>query len=244
MWMANLDKNWQIIEETMRQIDFSRCGTFYRGAEDGRLYWRDGSWEILAVMKEPKITDDTPRLGTFRLNGVRAELIKIHDAGELQNVEKNWMPTYEKNSLFDYIYSSTAVYITDLGKKYVRKETNEIGNNIRGGSCLWDLGDWGYLAVVHEVDPFKQMVYSARSFAYRAKTFRRYYHRFARYDKTGKLIGLSDRFRFAGVRIEFAAGLVISEDDVIVSYGYKDVASYLGRIKLNKVKELIHDIDS
>jgi hypothetical protein len=244
MWMANLDKNWQIIEETMRQIDFSECGTFLRGPEDGRLYWRDGSWEILAVMKEPKITADAPRLGTFRLNGSKAELLKIHDAGELQDVEKNWMPTYEKNSLFDYIYSSTAVYIADLGKKYIRKETSEVGNNIRGGSCLWDLEDWGYLAIVHEVDPFKQMVYSARSFAYRMRLFRRYYHRFARYDKTGKLIGLSDRFRFAGVRIEFAAGLVISEDDVIVSYGYKDVASYLGRIKLNKVKELIHDIDS
>jgi hypothetical protein len=244
MWMANLDKNWQIIEETVRQIDFSGCGQFLRGAEDGRLYWRDGAWELLAVMREPKITDDTPRLGTFRLAGSKAELIKLYMGDDLQPVEKNWMPTYEKNPLFDFVYSATAVYVTGIGKKYLRKETSQAGANVRGGSCLWDLGDWGYLAIVHEVEPFKQMVYSARHFSYGSKNFRRYYHRFARYDKTGKLIGLSDRFRFAGVRIEFAAGLVVSEDDVIVSYGFKDVASYLGKIKLSRIKELIHAIDS
>lgn len=244
MWLANLDSDWQIIEETMREIDFSDCGTFLRGAEDGRLYWRNGAWEILSVMKEPSITDDMPRLGTFRLNGSKAELIKVYFEGDLQDVEKNWMPTYEKNSSFDFIYSSTSIYIENLGKSKLRSKSIQAGNNIRGGSCLWDLGDWGYLAIVHEVEPFKQMMYSARSFVFRNRTFRRYYHRFARYDKTGKLIGLSDRFQFAGVRIEFAAGLVVSEDDVIVSYGYKDIASYLGKIRLDKVKELINDIGS
>jgi hypothetical protein len=244
MWLANLDKNWQIIEETVRQIDFSDCGQFLRGPEDGRLYWRNGAWEILSVMREPKITDDVPRLGTFRLTGVKAELVKLHTEGDLQDVEKNWMPTYEKNSLFDFIYSATDTYAIGVGTKCVRDPITQANNDIRGGSCLWDLGEWGYLAIVHEVEHFKQMVYSARHFSYGSKNFRRYYHRFARYDKTGKLIGLSDRFRFAGVRIEFAAGLVIFKDDVIVSYGFKDVASYLGKIKLSKVKELIHDINS
>jgi hypothetical protein len=243
MWMANLDKNWQIIEETMRELDFSENGKFMRGAEDGRLYWRDGAWEILSVMKEPHLTNDVPRLGTFRLDGVKAKLLNIYDTDDLQPVEKNWMPTYEKNPLFDFVYSATSIYVNDLGKKSLREPSIQAGNNIRGGSCLWDLGDWGYIAIVHEVDPFKQMVYSARSFAYRAKTFRHYYHRFARYDRSGKLIGLSDRFKFTGVRIEFAAGLVISENDVIVSYGHKDVASYLAKISLNKVKDLIHVID-
>lgn len=243
MWMANLSSDWQIIEETMKELDFSGCGNFMRGPEDGRLYWRDGSWEILSVMKEPYITNNVPRLGTFKLDGNKAKLIKIHDEGDLQAVEKNWMPTYEKNPLFDYVYSSTDVYVTGLGKKRLRKPTIDAGNNIRGGSCLWDLGDYGYIAIVHEVDPFRQLVYSQRSFSYRSKLFRRYYHRFARYDRHGKLIGLSDRFRFNGVRIEFAAGLVVSGNDVIVSYGYKDVASYLGKIPLKTVKELINDIN-
>jgi hypothetical protein len=243
MWMANLDDNWQIIEETMRELDFSKNGRFLRGPEDGRLYWRDGAWEILSVMKEPHITNDVPRLGTFRLNGNEATLLKIYDAVDLQDVEKNWMPTYEKNPSFDFIYSATSVYVDGVGKKRLRKPTAKAGNNIRGGSCLWDLGDWGYLAIVHEVEPYKQTMYSSRTFSYRSKTFRRYYHRFARYSKEGKLIGLSDKFKFNDVRIEFSAGLVISKDEeVIVSYGYKDVSSYLGKIDLQTVLEMIEDV--
>jgi len=86
-------------------------------------------------------------------------------------------------------------------------------------------------------------MYSSRTFSYRSKTFRRYYHRFARYSKEGKLIGLSDKFKFNDVRIEFSAGLVISKDEeVIVSYGYKDVSSYLGKIDLQTVLEMIEDV--
>jgi hypothetical protein len=35
--------------------------------------------------------------------------------------------------------------------------------------------------------------------------------------------------------------LVVSGDDVIVSYGYKDVAAYLGKIKISKVMELLNE---
>jgi predicted GH43/DUF377 family glycosyl hydrolase len=56
------------------------------------------------------------------------------------------------------------------------------------------------------------------------------------------LIGLSDRFKFDGVRIEFAAGLVVDGTDVIISYGYKDVVAKLAKIKLAKVKKMIKEV--
>jgi hypothetical protein len=241
MWLANLDSDWQIIEETMREIDFSKCGHFLRGPEDGRLYWRDGHWEILSVMREPHVTDDVPRLGTFKLSGTRAKLLKLHTKGNLQPVEKNWMPTYEVNDLFDFVYSAGSVYKSDIGKIYRRDPSDEAGSNIRGGSCLWNLGD-KYLAIVHEVKIKQVNEYSARHFGYRNKVIRQYLHRFVTYDKTGKLIEISDPFSFEGVGIEFAAGLVVSGDDVIVSYGYKDVASYLGKIKLDAVIAMLKKV--
>lgn len=88
MFLANLDESWSIIEATQREVDFSGCGTFLRGPEDGRLYWRDGAWEISAVMREPYVTDDIPRIGTFRLDGTKASLLKLHTDGDLQPVEK------------------------------------------------------------------------------------------------------------------------------------------------------------
>ena len=62
------------------------------------------------------------------------------------------------------------------------------------------------------------------------------------YDNSGALTKISDKFKFEGARIEFAAGLVLSGDDVIISYGYKDVASYLAKIPLNKVLEMTKDV--
>jgi hypothetical protein len=241
MWMANLDSDWKIIEETMREIDFSRAGDFLRGPEDGRLYWRDGSWYILAVMKEPRITNNIPRIGTFKINKTKAELIKLYTEGDLQPVEKNWMPLHEHNELFDFVYSGDSVYKSEVGKIYRHDVSLEMGKNIRGGSQLWNIGD-KYLAIIHETFIKKINVYSARHFGYRDKIIRTYLHKFATYDKTGKLVELSDPFTFEGNNIEFAAGLVLSGDDVIISYGYKDVAAYLGKIKLNIVIEMLKEV--
>jgi hypothetical protein len=238
MFLSNLDENWQIIEETVREIDFSRCGEFLRGPEDGRLYWRDGGWELSAVMREPYITNDIPRIGTFRLSGTKAKLVKIYTEGDIQPVEKNWMPSYELTDNFDFIYSATSVYKSGVGKIYKRDATKQAGNNVRGGSCLWDLGD-KYLAITHEAIITSEHVYTPRMFGYRNKVTRQYLHRFAAYDKTGKLIELSDPFTFNDVNIEFAAGLVVAGDEVVVSYGYKDVAAYLGKIKLDKVLSML-----
>jgi hypothetical protein len=49
MWLGTLKNDWTLDLETLREIDFSEAGIhFKRGAEDGRLYWVDGSWEITA----------------------------------------------------------------------------------------------------------------------------------------------------------------------------------------------------
>jgi hypothetical protein len=234
MFLGNLTSDWKLAPDSLREIDFSGVGNYLRGPEDGRLYWRDGGWEILSVMREPHITNDIPRLATYKINGTKATLVKIHTEGDIQPIEKNWMPTYEKNPNFDFIYSATSVYNVGSGKVRLREATEEAGNNIRGGSCLWDIGD-KYLAITHEAIIKTEKVYTQRIFGYRDKVIRTYMHRFASYDKTGKLLEVSDPFSFQGANVEFAAGLVLSEDDVIVSYGYKDVAAYLGKIKLDAV---------
>lgn len=240
IWMAKLSSDWQIIEETMTKIDFSESGiTFLRGAEDARLYWRDDGWEFTACLREPQVP--LPRIGKFRLTSNKAKLIDVFNDGELYDVEKNWMTTYDKNPNFDYVYGPTSVYMNGIGVKQVREMKDSI-EDIRGGSPLWDIGNSEYLAIVHESDITSQSVYSPRMFGYAEVVIRRYYHRFAKYNINGKLIGVSPKFKFDGVRIEFAAGLVVSGDDVVISYGYKDVASYLAKISLKTVMEMIEDV--
>jgi predicted GH43/DUF377 family glycosyl hydrolase len=238
-WMGKLDENFQIVDVSMKMIDFSNCGiTFKRGAEDGRLFWRDGSWWFTAGIKEDAAP--LPRIALFKLDEkLAATLVKIFNDGELYDVEKNWMPPYQKNPNFDFVYSGTEVYVEGVGPTSVRTSNDEV-ENVRGGSCLWEMGDGSYLAIIHKSNDYFTTGYDPRKFGV-VKTKRRYYtHCFAKYDSRGVLTQMSDEFVFEKPQIEFAAGLVVDGDSVYVSYGYKDVASYLGRIEVTKVLEMLH----
>lgn len=237
MWLANLDENWQIYN--LREIDFSEAGIrFTRGAEDGRLYWHNGAWEITAGLMEPGIP--LPRIGRFRLYGLRAQLVEIYEDGQLYDIEKNWMAPVIKSDKFDYIYNPISIYKVGVGPIKVRQASEGV-RHVRGGSQLWPI-DGGYLAIIHEASVDLVYMYIPRYFGYKNVKVRSYSHKFAKYDLNGKLIGLSEKFKLSDARIEFAAGLVVHEDDVIVSYGYKDVASYLGKIKLSNVLSMIKEV--
>jgi hypothetical protein len=241
MFIAKLDENWQIVESTLKELDFSGCGHFLRGPEDGRLYWQDGTWHILSGMREPHISEDTPRIASYRLDGEKATLLKLHTEGELNPCEKNWMPFYKKPEDCDYIYSAISVYKSGLGKIYKREKSELVSERIRGGSALWPLENFN-LAIVHEVDTREETKYSNRKFGMVTRTERNYFHRFARYSADGTLTHLSEKFKLSDADIEFAAGLVVAGDEIIVSYGYKDVAAYLGRIKLDAVMQMLKEV--
>lgn len=241
IWIGQLSDNLEIVDGTMQKVDFSDCGiAFKRGAEDGRLYWRGGGWEFLAGLKEEGI--DFPRIGRFMLDSnYKATLVEIMNDGWLRGVEKNWMPPYEVNENFDYVYSPTEVYKSGLGVVEVGDLTAET-KGVRGGSCLWKLDDGSYLAIVHKATAEVIERYNPRVFGTQFARLRRYLHCFARYDECGKLIQLTEPFIFENYSVEFAAGLVVKNDDVIVSYGIKDAASALGSIKLNKVLKELKDV--
>lgn len=240
IWIGSLDENLEIIESTMRKVDFSECGmTFKRGAEDGRLFWREDSWWFVAGLKEDGIY--YPRIGLFKLDeNYKATLVEVMNDGWLYWVEKNWMPPYEVNQNFDYIYSPTGVYKSGIGPVELRDMTYKT-KGVRGGSCLWDLGDGTYLALVHKAYMEVTEEYNPRTFGRSPKRIRTYTHCFARYSNEGRLIALTDEFTFHAKTIEFGAGLIIDGDDVIVSYGYRDVSSYLGKISLSKVMEMLDE---
>lgn len=238
-WLGKLSEDLEIEPSSWHEVDFSDAGmTFQRGAEDPRLFWRDDSWWFTAGLKEPGIF--YPRIGLFQLDeSFKAHLVEIYDCGWMRDVEKNWMPTYEYNENFDYVYSATAVYKD--GSIERRALAKAIGG-ARGGSCLWKLDDYGYIAIVHFAHKAVVERYNPRLFGTEYAKTRRYTHAFARYSEDGTLIGLSRQFVFENFKIEFAAGLVVKGDDVIVSYGKQDVASYLGKIKLDKVLSLIEEV--
>lgn len=241
LWMAKLDETMiNLVEDSITELDYSTAGIdFKRGPEDGRLYWVDNGWEFTAGLLEPSVP--LPRIARFKIIESKVELMSIYTAGELYDIEKNWVGTTDASGNFEYIYNPVSVYVDSVGPKKVRDVSDGI-RHVRGGTQLIPLPSGEYLSVIHEAVVKEKYIYIPRHFAYKTVRVRKYFHKFAKYDNNGRIIGLSDPFTFTDARIEFAAGLAIKDKTLFVSYGHQDVASYLAKIDLNKALEMINDI--
>jgi hypothetical protein len=212
-----------------------------RGAEDAKLYYRDGSWQFTAIVKEADGVP-IPRLVRFVIHGTRAEMIEFggFNGEDPSKAEKNWMLPYKENEHFDYIYSSTKKVLNRF--LYNVRDDNEHTKNIRGGSNLWKLDDGTYLALVHKTYVKKVEYYDSNRFGVCTNSVKNYEHRFARYNEYGVLFQLSEPFQFLGHGIEFGAGLIVKNDEVWVSFGKEDISSHIGKIKLETVMEMLKEV--
>jgi len=244
MWFVRLSDDLELIEDTLKEISFVPWEIpMIRGAEDARLIWVDDSWEFTATVYE-RGTIPYPRMARFRLKDYQATILNFYmvsPSEPFQQVEKNWMPPHTPSKKFDYIYSQTSTYSNVTGISKVRPVPN-LDRSLRGGSQLLSLDSGDYLAVVHETEDNYVERYSSKVFGITQINLRKYFHRFAVYTSDGVLSGVSDRFKFDEADIEFASGLVLKDEDLIISYGRKDMVSMLAKIKLSKVLEMIKNV--
>lgn len=97
---------------------------------------------------------------------------------------------------------------------------------IRGGSQLVHVADGTWLGIGHEMR-FLQ----GRKF---------YWHTFVTVDSMGQLVGKSPPIKLVPDRgIEFAAGLVIDGDRVVISFGVDDAECKIGETRLSAVLEIL-----
>jgi hypothetical protein len=245
VWLAKMsDDAWNM--ESYARVDVQADPPLKRGAEDPRLYWRDGGFEMIAtVLDAPHVKGGVGRMTRLSLDhhNYTAQLLEVYPAppNRQLRVEKNWMRTVDGSGNFDFIYGPNSVV---QGKKF-----KSVGNTdglppLRGGTQLLTMGDETYIAlahVTHEVR-LKTPVYSANKFSVVYPTTRYYVHRFVKYNIDGKIIGWSDEFRLGSYPIEYAAGMVQVGDHFIISYGVEDKSSCLARIPVSDVLENICDI--
>jgi hypothetical protein len=233
--------------ENLREIKFDSIPLadedlrVVRGAEDAKLFWRNGAWHFTAVMKEP-YGIPIPRMAKFIIKNDVAHFLDLNGFINEDNkkAEKNWMSPYNENPNFDYVYGPDKI-VKDRELITVR-DINEETSGLRGGSNLWDLGDETYLAIVHKTYIKKTEYFSSRRFGVVQAEIRNYEHRFARYDNQGRLFQLSPPFQFIGPGVEFAAGLVVLGEQVVVSFGKNDMASYLASIELSTTMSILRDV--
>jgi hypothetical protein len=100
---------------------------------------------------------------------------------------------------------------------------------LRGGTQLVYVADGSWLGIAHEM----KFVGSKKM----------YWHVFYLVDSRGKLTATSVPVKLAPEGIEFAAGMAIEADRVIVSFGVDDMHCRLGETRLSAVMEQLRPVD-
>ena len=102
-------------------------------------------------------------------------------------------------------------------------------SGLRGGTQLVRVTEDAWLGVGHEMKFVSGKKY--------------YWHTWYLVDARGKMIAASESMKLAQAGIEFAAGMAIDGDRVVVSFGVDDMDCRLGETKLSAVMEILKPIE-
>lgn len=148
--------------------------------------------------------------------------------------EKNWMPIVDRPYQFVKWTNPTEVAKynpdTKTTETIVLTQYQQLNTrDLRGGSQVIPYKDH-YIAVLHEVDLFKSE---------QGRKNATYRHRFAVWDQDFNLLRVSPLFDFMDGRIEFACGMTEYNDQILITFGFQDNASFLLAINKSTIDELV-----
>jgi predicted GH43/DUF377 family glycosyl hydrolase len=179
------------------------------------------------------------RIGLFRLelNTMTAHFIEKYEGPDKKRVEKNWsVVAGESVPEFDLVYGPNSVYKN--GKVNQLKPAGKY-KNLRGGTQLIPWED-GYLSVWHITRKKHTNVFNSRTFSMERPDLRDYTHVFVLHNKDGSIRKVSEEFIFGSGVVEFAAGIIEHNGNVIISWGHDDAWSWLAIIRADSVSKMLH----
>lgn len=148
--------------------------------------------------------------------------------------EKNWMPISDRP--YQYVKWTNPTEVVEYNpetkqtKTIVLTEYQKLNTrDLRGGSQVIPYENH-YLGLLHEVDLFRSEA-GRKNATYR--------HRFALWDQSFNLLRVSPGFDFMGGEVEFACGMTEYKDQILITFGFQDNASYLLVTNKSSINELI-----
>jgi hypothetical protein len=238
-WFADLDKNFKI--KDLRQIDTSKLDIpIFRGLEDPKLIWDKDHWKFTAVMMEKHTPVARMAVGHLDKKATKVVSIEKYPGIDSKRPEKNWMVSPIPNPNFDFIYGPNATIKDGILSTWMTDHPDI--SALRGNTNLHPLEDGTYLAVVHRMWGKSENSFSRQTFGTVTSHHRNYVHHFARYDEKGHIISLSGGFHFFQTGVEFAAGIVATNKEFVISYGSKDVSSHLAFISQSTVLKSLRPV--
>ena len=188
------------------------------GLEDCRLRHTPSGVGVSATVRNVAPYDGSCRIATADLNieSARFENLRVLALSAGQEHEKNWMPW---NDGWVYACCGNGHVLTVDSDPVVaggwqlcrRGKSPPIATEFRGGSQLVPF-DGGWLCAVHEVVHGSQRVYL---------------HRFVWFNNAMAIERVSPAFHFRERHaIEFAAGMAVIGDRVVVTFGVRDAEAW------------------
>ena len=212
----------------------------FAGLEDARLVRWDGCYYMCGTRR------DTDPEGTGRMeisqivveHAYSKEISRHRIPAPIPNdsyCEKNWMPILSRPFQFVRWTNPTQIvkydYKTHTTEVLVSKELNEnVSKNLRGGSQVIDWGKGHYLTIVHE--PYH--TYPDGKFD------NEYKQQFIEWDNQWNIVRTSPQFSVMGARIEFVSGLTTLGDNVIITFGYQDNASFIAKVSKQFIEDFLN----
>ena len=226
------------------------------GLEDVRLFRWEGQLYASGVRRDVKENGEG-RIELCKLDVTPDGVIEAtRDRVEVDphtHLEKNWMPILDMP--FHFVRWCNPLEIIKVNpnnkskQKALKGEIDIIDSEVvfksnkpldlplglRGSSQVIPFGDNGdRICVTHETHFFWHQ---------NKKKDAQYYHRFIIWDKDWNVKKVSEQFKFMDAMIEFACGLIIKDNNFIITYGYQDNAAYALKMPIQLLDELKWDID-
>lgn len=211
----------------------------FSGLEDARLVKWNGKFYLCGTRRDTENTG----IGRMELSEIVVEhayskevnRYRIPAPGDDSSYcEKNWMPILDLPYHFVKWTNPTEIVKFDIESKTCKtvllKDSNvNISNDLRGGSQIISWNE-GYLGVVHQA----YHTYPNNKFD------NEYKQQFIFWDSEWNIVKYSPQFTIMGSRIEFVSGLTICGDDIIMTYGHQDNASFIIRVSQKFVEDFLN----
>ena len=231
-YIGELGPNYEMVKYT--KIDTTKFDKKpvwqFIGLEDGRLVRWDGDLCLFGVRRDTKPNGEG-RMERTLLNESFHEIDRWRIPAPGANdtyCEKNWMPILDWPNHFVKWCNPLEIVRIDPVKRTcetVLTKPMNVAHSYRGGSQVLRIGDY-YVTLTHTVRLW--FTESQRKDAI-------YMHSFLVWDKDWNFIKATREFSFMGALVEFACGMAVHNDRVLISFGYQDNCAFI----LNSSKEFI-----
>jgi hypothetical protein len=241
-FFCELDEKMNIVKST--KVDTSKLDVKpiweFIGLEDARVVRWSGKLYLCGVRRDTT----TNGVGRMELSEIEVSADSVKEISRVRidapapntsYCEKNWMPILDKPYHFIKWTNPTEVVkadpVTGACETVVLQELNAgYSGNIRGGSQVISWED-GYLCLNHITYLFKSELQRKNA---------RYRHVFTKLDKDFKIQKVSKEFSFMEGEIEFACGMAQLNDDLLITFGFQDNASFLLKTPKKIVENLLN----